>query len=95
MDDIQEVVEVKHIPKDITGLIINQSDQSAVRIEIYDMNKNDKTVWARLYDKDDNLITDRRVYSYEGGYKNIPCDLSEDDLSFFDPKAIEHDLQIQ
>ena len=70
------------IIKEIVSEIINQSDQAAVRMEITRINVEDKTVWADLYDEDDNLIVSGRVYAYDGGYKNIPTVLLSSEVSY-------------
>jgi len=72
------------IDKNVTLPIINQSDQAAVRIEIWKINVEDRTVWARLYDKDYNLIVSNRVYAFDGGYKNIPITLLPDEIEYLD-----------
>jgi len=74
------------VPKSVTLPIINQADQVTVRIEIYDINVEDKTIWCRLYDADDNMIEDKRVYAYEGSYKNIPAVLFESEIEYLDGK---------
>lgn len=72
------------LSKNVTLPIINQADSRTTRIEIYDIHTGDKTVWARLYDKDDNLTEDKRVYAYDGEYKNIPVALGDFEVEFLD-----------
>lgn len=75
----------RQISKEITLQTSNQYDQLATRIEVYKINIADQTVWAKLYDKDDNLIEDKRVYSFDGSYKNIPIsDLLTDEIEYID-----------
>lgn len=70
----------------VTLPIINQSDQAAVRIEVWKINLEDKTVWARLYDSDGKMIVSNRVYAYDGDYKNIPSALNKTEIEFLDGK---------
>lgn len=72
------------LDKTITGEIANQSDMAAVRIEIYDINTGDETIWARLYDRDDKLVTNKRVYSYVGDH--MPVILLDSEIELIDGK---------
>jgi len=67
-----------------TKSIVNEMDISVARMEIYQVNKEDETVTARLYDKNENLIEGKRIYSYHGDYKNIPVLLLADEISYLD-----------
>lgn len=79
-EEIEKEAKATFLKKDVTLDIINQADQAATRVEIWKINEDDKTAWARLYDADDNLIVSNRVYSYEGEYKDIPCELTDTDI---------------
>lgn len=79
-DEMEKEVRVTSLNKDITLEIVNEFDKSATRIEIWRISEEDKAVWARLYDAEGNLITGKRVYSYEGEYKDIPCELTDTDI---------------
>lgn len=74
----------REVKKDVLSPIINQADKEAVRIEIYRINIGDKTVWCRLYDVGGTLIEDKRVYAFDGGYKNIPVVLLADEIEYLD-----------
>jgi hypothetical protein len=55
--------------KEITKEIINQADQNASSVMIYDFNEDDNTIFCNLLDADGNTIANRRVFSFY----NFPC----------------------
>ena len=59
---------------DFTKKPINPADRKASYIIVDKIIVADCTIRGDLYDDDDNLIAKRRVYAYEGGYKNMPFD---------------------
>lgn len=69
----------------ITKIPVNQADKNAAYIIVKKIITEDGTIKGGLYDKDDNLIAKNRVYSYSGGYKNIPfTDLVNGDIAYMD-----------
>ena len=71
MEEIMGEKKITSINKAVTKKIINQADQKAVRLEIYDINEGDNVVTCRLYDKDDKLLTGKRVFDLG----KLPCEL--------------------
>lgn len=57
---------------DLTKEPVNQHDQTAATFVVKWINESDGTMSGDLYDSEGNLIAKKRVYSFEGGYKNIP-----------------------
>ena len=56
----------------LTEVPTNQSDQNATYMIATGIIPDDGTIIGDLYDANDNLVARKRVYSYEGGHKNIP-----------------------
>ena len=56
----------------LTEIPTNQHDQNATYMIATGIIPDDGTIIGDLYDADDNLVARKRVYSYEGGHKNIP-----------------------
>ena len=67
---IEEEVKITTINKPVTKAIINEADQKATRIEIYDINDEDSAVTCRLYEGD-KLIEHKRVYEIS----KLPCEV--------------------
>lgn len=51
---------------------LNPADTKAAYMIITGIIPDDNTLIGSLYDAEDNLIAHKRVYSYDGGNKNIP-----------------------
>lgn len=51
---------------------INPADSKAAYMLATGIIPDDETITGNLYDANDNLVADRRVYAYSGGDKNIP-----------------------
>ena len=56
----------------LTEVPTNQHDQNATYMIATGIIPDDGTIIGDLYDANDNLVARKRVYSYEGGHKNIP-----------------------
>lgn len=58
-----------NITKEITEVITNQADQTAVSVIIYDFNESDNAIFCKLLDIDGNMIANRRIFTFE----SFPC----------------------
>ena len=58
------------IEKQVTEEISNISDKAAIKIVINDFNEDDNAVFTSLFDSENKLIVNNRVYTFN----NLPCD---------------------
>ena len=65
------------VNKKVVYKIINQSDQIAVSVNIYDINFDDEVITCELVDADDNIFVKKRIF----GFNRMPFDLTEMDIA--------------
>ena len=63
--------------RQVTANIINQSDQKAVSVNIYDINLDDNVITCELVDKEGNIFVRKRIF----GIDRMPFDLTEMDIA--------------
>ena len=72
---------------DFTSIPANQADQLATYMIATGIIPDDGTIIGDLYDADDNLVAQGRVYCYSGINKNIPfADISEVNIDYLGGK---------
>jgi len=70
--DITTFQNFGNLKMPITKAPTNQADSKAAYMIATGIIPDDGTIKGNLYDKDGNLVARGRVYTYSGGYKNIP-----------------------
>jgi len=58
----EEEIKPVNVEKDITGKIINESDKSAVRAVVTNIDTEDNTITVDLFDADEKPVARKRVY---------------------------------